>query len=209
MDYEKLLPIIFSFLAMAGAAYSFFQKRKDEKAKTDLTGYTDLQKVHLTESADLRREQRQMLSDANKTIETLQKATIEAREAANKLSYENEIFKDHNGRLKEQVAELTVEVKRLRVENDAMENELEEIREKQSERVTHEAETLIQNEQLKTEIKELKDGQRKSILFYENTLKENQKEKQKMKLSLAAHSAAIEKLKRILADNGITENVEV
>lgn len=193
---------IVSFLALAWTIYSSVQKRKDDKSEIAAADYTQIQLKHITESADLRRELRAMLkeaTDAKERIESEYKAILRATE------HEYDVKMNSLQDRIEGQSKAVLEMKRREKE---LEDSLGDIREKQNARIDIEAEIKEQNRLLKEEVVILRQSNREIIQMYETQLGEKDKEVRKLKENIASQGRAINKLKEILEQNGITAMVE-
>lgn len=211
MEPKDIIADVFILISLLGSAFVYYETKK----RSRMQDFGDLQKTHITESTELRRDLRDMLSAANSAADTLRSNNIKAQEIINTLTYEKRILESENSSLKQLCEGNTNQIKNLLRESDDLkkreqylEDEIARINTIQIERIEHESAVLIENEGLKTSIKELKESVRKSIEFYEKRLNEKQVEIKHLTGQSEKQGRAIETLKNILQQNGITANME-
>lgn len=100
-NYEKALPVIMSLFALLWAVYSFFRQRRDKIKEKLAHADTDLERAHLTESSELRRELRQEIRELKteheemcEAFETVSKERLALRSEVSRLKIDSDALRD-------------------------------------------------------------------------------------------------------------------
>ena len=209
-EWDKILIAVLGILGFAWTTYVYFDGKKGKKSE-----------INSTENIEFYKGLREMLKEAQLINEKLTATNYNGLQTINTLTFQNERYKDKNENLETVVKEISekiqrfqklsekrgLEIESLKHRERDLESEINRINEIQIERIEHESKVLIENEQLKNDIKEMKMSVRNSIDFYEEQLGQKEKQIRILTGNSVSQGKEIEKLKRILADNDITENI--
>lgn len=211
MDYEKLGLLFLGLLNLGWLIYSNTSKSKN-----------DTSAAYITDRAKLTDDLANLLHKTTEAREKLELENNNSQRTLNKFELENgkltHLVESYEQKL--DLQEKTLESFRRDVDNfrhseSKLKDELEKIRRVQVQHTENERLLKNENDELKIKIKELHDGQRELVRFYEKQIGEkermiNEKNAQIKQFgeTTRKQGADIEKLKRILEENGLTVNFE-
>jgi peptidoglycan hydrolase CwlO-like protein len=122
IEIEKLIPAAVAFLALIFSVFSFWRTRKEARLKTSIDDAIELEKAHLTDSANFRAELREELKrlrdELEKALDKLEKrkAEIEDLQAdVDDLIRKNKELESENKKLKNRIIELESQVERAKI----------------------------------------------------------------------------------------------